>query len=440
MNTNYLVPTIAAILFSWSGSAQTVVPNGGFENWENVGAATEEPTNWNSNKTGGGLAPVGPQTCFREATDAHTGTYCLRLQNGSAFGTPVNGSATTGKIEAPTFSPADGYIHTLTADPNFNSAFTGRPDSLVGWYKFAQAGGDIGQIRAFLHDSYDFEEPDQGSSVTHKIADALFNVPNGSTGAWTRFSVPFNYASGAIGSAIPTHILLICVASNTQGSANTSTTFWVDDLEAIYCTATTSSITETACTSYTSPSGHVWTTSNTYQDTIANAASCDSIITIDLTINTVDVSITQAGATLTANEVGATYQWLNCPALTPITGATSQVYNATASGDYAVIVTTNGCTDTSACVTVVVTGIIENDFGSGLLFYPNPTDGDLSIDLGDVFGDVAITMTDVVGKVVRSRTYTESQRLYLHLDEPAGVYLLRIDAGDKQAVVRFVKE
>ncbi|MBK7240954.1 MAG: T9SS type A sorting domain-containing protein [Flavobacteriales bacterium] len=153
-----------------------------------------------------------------------------------------------------------------------------------------------------------------------------------------------------------------------------------------------------------------------------------------------DVSITQAGATLTANEVGATYQWLNCPALTPITGATSQVYNATASGDYAVIVTTNGCTDTSACVTVVVTGIIENDFGSGLLFYPNPTDGDLSIDLGDVFGDVAITMTDVVGKVVRSRTYTESQRLYLHLDEPAGVYLLRIDAGDKQAVVRFVKE
>ena len=269
MNNNYLLPSIAAILFSWNAIAQTMVPNGGFENWENVGDATEEPTNWNSNKTGGGLAPVGPQTCFREATGAHTGTYCLRLQNGSAFGTPVNGSATTGKIEAPTFSPADGYIHTLTADPNFNSAFTGRPDSLVGWYKFAQAGGDIGQVRAFLHDSYDFEEPDQGSSVTHMIADALFNVPNGSTGAWTRFSVPFNYASGGIGSATPTHIILICTASNTQGSANTATTFWVDDLEAIYCSATISSITETACTSYTSPSGHVWTTSNTYQDTIA---------------------------------------------------------------------------------------------------------------------------------------------------------------------------
>lgn len=440
MNNNYILLSIAAILFSWSGSAQTVVPNGGFENWENVGAATEEPTNWNSNKTGGGLAPVGPQTCFREATAPHSGTYCLRLQNGSAFGTPVNGSATTGKIEAPTFSPADGYIHTLTGDPNFNSAFTGRPDSLVGWFKFEQAGGDIGQIRAFLHDSYDFEEPDQGGSASHMIADALFNVPNGNTGAWTRFAVPFTYASGAIGNATPTHILMICTASNTQGSANTATTFWVDDLEAVYCSATTSSITETACNSYTSPSGAVWTTSNTYQDTIANAASCDSIITIDLTINTFDVSVSQAGATLTANEVGATYQWLNCPALTPINGATDQVYNATTSGDYAVIVTNNGCSDTSACVTVVVTGIIENEFGKGLVCYPNPTNGDLSIDLGEIHDTLSIAMTDLAGRVILSRTYTESQRLYLHVDAPAGVYILRIEAGDKHAVVRLVKE
>ncbi len=41
-----------------------------------------------------------------------------------------------------------------------------------------------------------------------------------------------------------------------------------------------------ACETYTSPSGlYTWTTSNTYNDTIPNAALCDSIITIDLTIN-----------------------------------------------------------------------------------------------------------------------------------------------------------
>ena len=47
-----------------------------------------------------------------------------------------------------------------------------------------------------------------------------------------------------------------------------------------------SSITETVCVSYTSPSGNVWTMSNIYMDTIPNTLGCDSVITIDLTINT----------------------------------------------------------------------------------------------------------------------------------------------------------
>ncbi|MBO6516528.1 MAG: hypothetical protein JJ975_08250, partial [Bacteroidia bacterium] len=38
------------------------------------------------------------------------------------------------------------------------------------------------------------------------------------------------------------------------------------------------------CDSYTSPSGKTWTTSNTYMDTIPNAANCDSVITVNLTI------------------------------------------------------------------------------------------------------------------------------------------------------------
>jgi predicted outer membrane repeat protein len=50
--------------------------------------------------------------------------------------------------------------------------------------------------------------------------------------------------------------------------------------------ATTSVLNESACVSYTSPSGnHIWTSSNTYMDTIPNSNNCDSIITINLTIN-----------------------------------------------------------------------------------------------------------------------------------------------------------
>ena len=42
---------------------------------------------------------------------------------------------------------------------------------------------------------------------------------------------------------------------------------------------------ETVCDSYTSPSGLIWDSSAVYSDTIPNAVGCDSVITIDLTVN-----------------------------------------------------------------------------------------------------------------------------------------------------------
>lgn len=49
-------------------------------------------------------------------------------------------------------------------------------------------------------------------------------------------------------------------------------------------TSTTSTITEAAIDSYTAPSGAVYTSSGTYTDIIPNAAGCDSTITINLTV------------------------------------------------------------------------------------------------------------------------------------------------------------
>ncbi|MBD3636192.1 MAG: gliding motility-associated C-terminal domain-containing protein [Crocinitomicaceae bacterium] len=50
--------------------------------------------------------------------------------------------------------------------------------------------------------------------------------------------------------------------------------------------STSSSVTETACNSYTVPSGdETYFASGTYTDTIPNTAGCDSLITINLTVN-----------------------------------------------------------------------------------------------------------------------------------------------------------
>ncbi len=205
--------------------------------------------------------------------------------------------------------------------------------------------------------------------------------------------------------------------------------------------SSSATISETACNSYTSPSGrYVWTSSNTYMDTITNSVNCDSILTINLTINNVDSSITQTGSLLSSNETGGNYQWLNCPGMTLIIGATNQSYIATVNGSYAVIVTNNGCSDTSACYPVTGVGIIENNFGNELLIYPNPTDKNFFIDLGGNYRTISITITNILGRTIQSNSYNESQLLNLNIEEPAGVYLLVIESVDKKAVIRLIKE
>jgi hypothetical protein len=178
----------------------------------------------------------------------------------------------------------------------------------------------------------------------------------------------------------------------------------------------------------------------TYKQYFQKADGCDSVVTLNLVINTINTSVTQSGGLLTADETGATYQWLNCLGMNPISGATNQSYTATTNGDYAVIVTSNTCSDTSVCTTVTGVGVVENNFGDGLLIYPNPTDEDFSIDLGDNYLFVSTTITDLNGKIIQSNTYDESQLLELKLEEPAGVYLLIIKSGNKKAIIRIVKE
>ena len=251
---------------------------------------------------------------------------------------------------------------------------------------------------------------------------------------------------------------------------NTSSYQWEGYAAVNSCSSSTSSITESACVSYTSPSGNnTWTVSNVYLDTIPNATGCDSVITINLTVNpevtsiiddticsngsvmvngntydaltptgtetfsgagsfgcdsivtinltvlpemtglvqdticnngsiivngntydaltptgtevltgassfgcdstvtisltvlpTIDVTLTSVGAILTSNEAGATYQWLDCDNGNAIIAAeTNQSYTATVTGNYAVLITVNGCSDTSSCELVDFTGIEE---------------------------------------------------------------------------------
>ena len=102
--------------------------------------------------------------------------------------------------------------------------------------------------------------------------------------------------------------------------------------------------------------------------------------------------------------------------------------------------TENSCVDTSSCVAITAVGIIENSFGSELVVYPNPTNGNLSIDLGAFYENSQIVITDISGKLINSKTINQSQTLNLSILEPSGIYIVTIQTGDKKAIIRLVKE
>ncbi|MBL4861982.1 MAG: T9SS type A sorting domain-containing protein [Crocinitomicaceae bacterium] len=206
------------------------------------------------------------------------------------------------------------------------------------------------------------------------------------------------------------------------------------------CSPTTSTISPTECVSYTSPSGTVWTTSSTYTDTIPNAAGCDSIITINLTINTVDITVTTTDPTITANVTGATYRWLDCDSsFAVITGETGQSFTATANGIYAVEVTENGCSDTSACTTIITVSLEENTLFNGVSVFPNPTPGLVNIDLGSLKA-VSIKVLSVSGQLMYHKENINASIHQFELDEAPGIYFVEVSSQGEKQYYKLIKE
>jgi hypothetical protein len=120
--------------------------------------------------------------------------------------------------------------------------------------------------------------------------------------------------------------------------------------------------------------GHRFDSSERVDVLFVTAAGCDSVVTVDMILKKVNDTISAAGAVITAKSTTATsYQWVNCPSYSAIAGATSASFTATTTGNYALIITENGCTDTSDCINVIGLGISEAGNKLAVAVYPNPS-------------------------------------------------------------------
>lgn len=182
----------------------------------------------------------------------------------------------------------------------------------------------------------------------------------------------------------------------------------------------------------------------TYDDGNGNT----STQTQTVTINSANATVTQAGATLTAGTSSA-YQWLDCDNnYQIIAGETGASFTPLAiTGNYAVVVTQNGCVDTSACFLVDYTAVDDLSTEIGLSIYPNPSQGKFTIELlGSDATRMELRIVDLQGRLVLSQELEQGSAMQTAKidisEQDAGLYILDIinSFGEKLASERIVKE
>jgi ELWxxDGT repeat protein len=194
-----------------------------------------------------------------------------------------------------------------------------------------------------------------------------------------------------------------------------------------------------ACGEYLSPGGNVYTENGVYTDTLANNAGADSIITTHLTIEHINREVNVVNDTLLHSlHDNASYQWINCETKEEIEAATEQEFIATKNGDYAVIVFTEHCTDTSECVNVIRTSVDKQNLAE-IIVSPNPSHGHFSVHLGQVDETAEITIVNTSGSIVERKTVNNSFA-DINLNTKPGIYFIKITIGSNTFTRKIILE
>lgn len=206
------------------------------------------------------------------------------------------------------------------------------------------------------------------------------------------------------------------------------------------CIPTAGTDVQIACNQFTWIDGNTYSSNNntaTYE--LTSVAGCDSTVTLNLTINTVNVSVTSNEPTLSANVTGAQYQWVNCNNnFQSISGATQASFTPNFSGSFAVVISSNGCTDTSICYTVNNVGFDQLEVEIGFTVFPNPSKGHFQIGLNQPFKQTSIRVINALGVLVLEKEFDGIKLIDFNINQPAGVYFIEMIGDNTYKAVRRV--
>lgn len=184
------------------------------------------------------------------------------------------------------------------------------------------------------------------------------------------------------------------------------------------------------------------TSSGTYTANYLTISGCDSVIELELIVESVDVSTTITTTTISANLSDANYQWIDCDNGNQfIIDEISQTFQPVESGNYAVIINSGICTDTSECVLMNVLELNGHLPTSSINVYPNPAYDKLIIEFNSFQKNIDIRIINTLGEIVLADDFLGTDRLILDVNILiSGLYFIEFSIDDQILKRTFVME
>lgn len=335
-------------LFNGGVEVSTPLPNFSFENWSDF--IINDPVAWSSSNmelSEDGIANV------TQSTNAVEGTYAARLENIQMSDYVMTGALTYGEI------PWEG-----------TTAYSDKPEFLIGYYNYTPTGGDQGRIHVSFEDASD-----------NPLGNALFDF--GATVGYKSFVLPIGYWS-----TDPTDHVLLGISAGETPVAGSS--LLVDNFQfvngynvnfTVQDDATSPNFLENAVIAIESYQGDPLTT------------DVNGIKSVKLPDGTYDITVSLTG------------------------------YD-----DYTGQITINGA-DIIETITMSVATGIETSSADLVSVFPNPASNKIFVRTTQKIEQV--TLTNLSGQIVLNMTNPASEEEISVGHLPTGQYILVIEMGNE---------
>lgn len=197
----------------------------------------------------------------------------------------------------------------------------------------------------------------------------------------------------------------------------------------------------TGCNSYTWIDGNTYTANNTTATyVLTNTAGCDSTVTLHLTIDTLNATINYINGNTLQGTIEGYYnhfEWVECygnNVYASVAVDSSLTFSAQYEANYALMVfSPNGCIDTSSCLSLLATDVATLVNENEITLFPNPNNGNFTIDFGNEIQNATITVRTINGQITHQQHVFFAHQATVKLNTAKGIYLLEVSSEQEPA-------